>query len=192
MIAIEVFDKIVYYKNLFTDNFNIVDLIEEDELSATSKITKWNSWGPSDNKVVYGKQKFINNVSNELNVSGFDSFIINTIKDAVIKCSQEYSERYNLDIGKLTPLSISKYFEGKGMGPHIDSYSDSPKEVLSIVLYLNNNYEGGELYFKNQNIKIKPEAGSLIAFPSVDPYFHESMPVLSGIKYISPGFWIKD
>ena len=78
------------------------------------------------------------------------------------------------------------------MGPHIDSYSDSPKEVLSIVLYLNNNYEGGELYFKNQNIKIKPEAGSLIAFPSVDPYFHESMPVLSGIKYISPGFWIKD
>ena len=192
MIAIEVFDKIVYYKNLFTDNLNIVDLIEEDELSATSKITKWNSWGPSDNKVVYGKQKFINNVSNEFNVSKFDSFIINTIKDAVIKCSQEYSERYSLDIGKLTPLSISKYFEGKGMGPHIDSYSDSPKEVLSIVLYLNNNYEGGELYFKNQNIKIKPEAGSLIAFPSVDPYFHESMPVLSGIKYISPGFWIKD
>ena len=192
MIAIEVFDKIVYYKNLFTDNFNIVDLIEEDELSATSKITKWNSWGPSDNKVVYGKQKFINNVFNEFNVSRFDSFIINTIKDAVIKCSQEYSERYSLDIGKLTPLSISKYFEGKGMGPHIDSYSDSPKEVLSIVLYLNNNYEGGELYFKNQNIKIKPEAGSLIAFPSVDPYFHESMPVLSGIKYISPGFWIKD
>ena len=192
MIAIEVFDKIVYYKNLFTDNLNIVDLIEEDELSATSKITKWNSWGPSDNKVVYGKQKFINNVSNEFNVSKFDSFIINTIKDAVVKCSQEYSERYSLDIGKLTPLSISKYFEGKGMGPHIDSYSDSPKEVLSIVLYLNNNYEGGELYFKNQNIKIKPEAGSLIAFPSVDPYFHESMPVLSGIKYISPGFWIKD
>jgi predicted 2-oxoglutarate/Fe(II)-dependent dioxygenase YbiX len=192
MIAIEVFDKIVYYKNLFTDNLNIVDLIEEDELSATSKITKWNSWGPSDNKVVYGKQKFINNVSNEFNVSKFDSFIINTIKDAVIKCSQEYSERYSLDIGKLTPLSISKYFEGKGMGPHIDSYSDSPKEVLSIVLYLNNNYEGGELYFKNQNIKIKPEAGSLIAFPSIAPYFHESMPVLSGIKYISPGFWIKD
>ena len=166
--------------------------IEEDELSATSKITKWNSWGSSDNKTFYGKQKFINNVSNEFNVSKFDSLIINTIKDVIIKCSQEYSERYSLDIGKLTPLSISKYFEGKGMGPHIDSYSDSPKEVLSIVLYLNNNYEGGELYFKNQNIKIKPEAGSLIAFPSVDPYFHESMPVLSGIKYISPGFWIKD
>ena len=192
MIAIEVFDKIVYYKNLFADNLNIVDLIEEDELSATSKITKWNSWGSSDNKTFYGKQKFINNVSNEFNVSKFDSLIINTIKDVIIKCSQEYSERYSLDIGKLTPLSISKYFEGKGMGPHIDSYSDSPKEVLSIVLYLNNNYEGGELYFKNQNIKIKPEAGSLIAFPSVDPYFHESMPVLSGIKYISPGFWIKD
>jgi len=78
------------------------------------------------------------------------------------------------------------------MGPHVDSYEDDTKQVLSIVLYLNDDYTGGELYFKNQDIKIKPEAGSLIAFPSTDPYFHESLTVTSGIKYISPGFWIKN
>lgn len=187
----ELYQKIVYYYDLFPDSLNLVELIEEDELSATSKITKWKSWGSSDNKMVYGKQKIIHSSNNEFNDSKFDSFIIKTIKNAIVDCSKNYSEKYFLDIGNLTPLSISKYFEGKGMGPHVDSYSDNPKEILSIVLYLNDNYEGGELYFKNQNIKIKPKTGSLIAFPSTDPYIHEALPVISGIKYISPGFWIK-
>lgn len=188
----EVYDRIVYYYDIFPESLNIVELIEEDELSATSKITKWSSWGPSDNKIIYGKQKFIHNSSTEFNNSQFDSFIIRTIKNAIVECSTDYAKRYSLDIGNLTPLSISKYFEGNGMGAHIDSYGENPKEILSVVLYLNSNYEGGELYFKNQNIKIKPEAGSLIAFPSINPYFHESLPVTSGTKYISPGFWIKN
>lgn len=188
----EVYDKIVYYYDLFPISLNIVELIEEDELSATSKITKWKPWGPSDNKTVYGKQKTIYSSNTEFNDSKFDSFIIRTIKNAIVECSKDYAKRYSIEIGNLTPLSISKYFEGASMGSHVDSYSDNPKETLSVVLYLNDNYSGGELYFKNQNIKIKPEAGSLIAFPSSDPYFHESMPVTSGIKYISPGFWIKN
>lgn len=188
----ELYDKIVYYYDLFPSTLNIVELIEEDELSATSKITKWNSWGPSDNKVVYGKKKLIQENKNELNNSKLDFFIIKTIKNAIIKCSEDYSKKYSIDIGSLKSLSISKYFEGQSMGSHVDSYDNNPKEVLSIVLYLNDDYDGGELYFKNQNIKIKPEAGSLVAFPSIDPYFHESLPVTSGTKYISPGFWIKN
>jgi predicted 2-oxoglutarate/Fe(II)-dependent dioxygenase YbiX len=188
----EVYDKIIYYHDLFPSSLNIVELIEEDELSGTSKIAKWKSWGPSDNKVVYGKQKIIYSSQNEFNDSKFDSFIIRTIKNAIVECSEDYSKRYSIDIGNLTPLSISKYFEGQSMGPHVDSYGDDTKQVLSIVLYLNDDYAGGELYFKNQDIKIKPEAGSLIAFPSTDPYFHESLAVTSGIKYISPGFWIKN
>jgi len=192
MISKEMHSGIVYYTKLFSDNLNIVELIEEDELSGTSKISKWKSWGPSDNKVVYGKQKIIYSSQNEFNDSKFDSFIIRTIKNAIIECSEDYSKRYSIDIGNLTPLSVSKYFEGQSMGPHVDSYGDDTKQVLSIVLYLNDDYTGGELYFKNQDIKIKPEAGSLIAFPSTDPYFHESLTVTSGIKYISPGFWIKN
>jgi hypothetical protein len=38
---------------------------------------------------------------------------------------------------------------------------------------------------------IKPEAGSIIVFPSADPYLHESKEITSGIKYMSPGFWTK-
>ena len=78
------------------------------------------------------------------------------------------------------------------MGSHVDSYEDGRSPVLSVVLYINDNYDGGELYFKGQEVLIKPTAGSLIAFPSVDPYYHQSMVVTKGLKYMSPGFWYKD
>jgi len=186
MIATEIYDRIIYYTDLFDKDSDIVSLIENDETNIDGVLPKWINWGPSDQKIIYGQQKRIDDKTL------YKNNIIKNIYDSIIKCSKEYSNRYGVDIGNLTPLSISKYFEGQSMGSHIDSYSDTPKEVLSIVLYLNDNYKGGELYFKNQNIKIKPQSGSLIAFPSVDPYFHESLPVSSGIKYISPGFWIKN
>jgi predicted 2-oxoglutarate/Fe(II)-dependent dioxygenase YbiX len=60
---------------------------------------------------------------------------------------------------------------------------------MSAVLYLNDDYEGGELNFKDQNITIKPEAGSIVIFPSVAPFYHESKEIISGNKYMCPAFW---
>ena len=77
------------------------------------------------------------------------------------------------------------------MGPHVDSYGDERSPVISVVAYLNDDYQGGELYFPNQNIKIKPEPGSIVVFPSIAPYFHASLPIVSGVKYMIPGFWYK-
>jgi hypothetical protein len=47
------------------------------------------------------------------------------------------------------------------------------------------------LAFPEQDIKIKPEAGSLVIFPSVKPYFHASTPLVSGNKYMCPAFMFK-
>ena len=55
--------------------------------------------------------------------------------------------------------------------------------MLSSVGYLNDNYEGGELFFDKLNLKIKPKAGDLYLFPSAYIYSHAAMPVISGTKY---------
>jgi predicted 2-oxoglutarate/Fe(II)-dependent dioxygenase YbiX len=62
---------------------------------------------------------------------------------------------------------------------------------MSAVIYLNDDYEGGELRFPEQDVMIKPEAGSVIVFPSVEPFYHQSMPLKTGTKYMVPAFWIK-
>jgi hypothetical protein len=51
------------------------------------------------------------------------------------------------------------------------------------VIYLNDDYEGGELWFPYLDIKFKPQAGDIILFPSTFIYAHSSLKVTSGTKY---------
>lgn len=187
------FEKIHYYEDIIEDPYSLIKEIEETDeiLDKNSSITKWTEWKASDDSYDFGYQKMINpsiiDETNERLIS-----INKIIRNAIVNSSKDYANTHNIDLGYLTPISIAKYSTGKEMGPHVDSYDDERSPVLSVVLYINDNYDGGELYFKGQEVLIKPTAGSLIAFPSVDPYYHQSKVVTKGLKYMSPGFWYKD
>jgi Rps23 Pro-64 3,4-dihydroxylase Tpa1-like proline 4-hydroxylase len=188
------YDKIHYYQNVIENPYELLEMIEDSDKKSTetSIITKWKEWESSDSEFVFGYQKKINQYVDKTLHDPILVNIVNSLTNAITTCSENYGQENNLNIGYLTPISISKYTVGKWMGPHVDSYNDERSPILSIVLYLNDNYEGGELNFPNQDVCIKPSAGSLIAFPSVEPYFHESKKIISGIKYMSPGFWFKE
>jgi hypothetical protein len=53
-----------------------------------------------------------------------------------------------------------------------------------ILIYLNDNYEGGELLFPLQNFKTKPKKGSTVIFPCNFAFPHVSQPVTSGSKHV--------
>ena len=55
-----------------------------------------------------------------------------------------------------------------------------------VVLYLNDNFEGGELYYPNLDIIIKPESGMLVYHPGDED--HEVLPVVSGNRYTLTSF----
>ena len=54
---------------------------------------------------------------------------------------------------------------------------------ISTVLFLNDNFEGGEFVFPDLRVRIRPEPGLLIAFPSSQFYAHKVEPVISGTRY---------
>jgi hypothetical protein len=54
---------------------------------------------------------------------------------------------------------------------------------ISILLYLNDDFEGGGLRFESFNYVYQPKAGDLLFFPSDHRYLHEAMPTQSGIRY---------
>lgn len=185
---------IYYYKNVIKDPFQLIEYIEEidKDLHEDSPLSKWKSWNAHQNEYCFGQQKqFMYNLSNTTSSLYYESMQIHqTIHSAITNSANDYIVKHDsLDVGVLSPLSISKYFEGKFMGPHVDAHDDDPAKTISCVLYLNDNYEGGELNFPNHKIMIKPEAGSLVIFPS--KYLHESKVIKSGIKYMAPGFWNK-
>lgn len=55
--------------------------------------------------------------------------------------------------------------------------------VFSVLMFLNDDFEGGEIEFKEFDIKIKPEAGDVVVFCSAFPYIHQVHPVITGVRY---------
>ena len=84
----------------------------------------------------------------------------------------------------MSEMPIRKW-TGPGMGPHCDSYDGDSDLAFSMICYLNNDYEGGEIEFPNHNISIKPEAGSLLIFPGQEPFLHKVNDIRSGERYTS-------
>lgn len=76
-------------------------------------------------------------------------------------------------------------------GGHLPAHQDLgiSSRLISTVSYLNDDYEGGEIEFRHSNVKIKPEKGDVIFFPSNFLYIHEIMPILSGTRYSMPHWY---
>lgn len=54
---------------------------------------------------------------------------------------------------------------------------------ISLLIYLNDEYEGGELDFKRLAYTLRPRAGMLVWFPSDIRYEHMAKLVTSGRRY---------
>jgi hypothetical protein len=183
-------DKIFYYESVIKDTTELLYLIEstDSDLSDFGLLSSWHSWVASGDSYVFGQRKTTDfSMYNE--ASEKVKAVYDLLKDTLSVYGKDYSEKLNIPLGVQMPISISKYFTGSSMGPHVDSGPNPTTENVSAVLYLNDNYSGGEINFKDQNIRIKPTAGSIVIFPSVEPFYHESMPILNGTKYMSPAFW---
>lgn len=188
-------EKIFYYEDLIDNPRELVDLIESTNDSLTEKdaIKKWHKWVASGEgpEYIFGAQKFTDD--SKLETSSEDVLkIYETVKSALLAIGADYSTSLGIESGESAPISISKYETGAEMGPHVDHYGETHySPLMSAVLYLNDDMEGGELNFPNHGVKIKPKAGSAIVFPSVEPFLHQSCQVISGVKYMVPAFWVK-
>lgn len=125
------------------------------------------------------------------------------------------SSRFLVDT--LTPEQylINRWRVGREQTPHLDyfyeeepghdyeklSRNNIPKSFLdtfgkmfqtkhySSLIYLNDDYNGGELYFPEYNFSIKPEVGTLICFKGDENTLHGVKKVESGVRYTVSLFW---
>jgi hypothetical protein len=100
-----------------------------------------------------------------------------------LQAVKDYTKRYN--VGELRyweALNFVKYGPGQHFQEHTD-HGFSYNCVVSMVGYVNDDYEGGEIAFRMQGINVKPRAGDLFVFPSNFMYPHRALPVHSGTKY---------
>ena len=79
------------------------------------------------------------------------------------------AKTYNLSYSK---AFVMHYPSGIGSPLHVDNYSIENKvEVThswkeSVIVFLNENFDGGELIYPNQGLTIKPRTGNMLIAPA--------------------------
>ena len=102
---------------------------------------------------------------------------------------------YEIEILESEIPQILSYSVGGHYRPHVDGESlwqtpnneliwkKSVDRDLSIVFFLNDDYEGGDFVFPDLKVRIRPEPGMLVCFPSNHHYKHGVEPVTKGNRY---------
>lgn len=89
---------------------------------------------------------------------------------------------------------VAKYAPGDGCGFHDDAQTSVSGEnglrYLTVIFFLNDVPEGGELHFPVQNVKIKPTRGTVVLFPAQVTHPHEVLPTLTD-RYVLQT-WVTD
>lgn len=89
-------------------------------------------------------------------------------------------------------LCFNRWRVGDMQHPHADDENGFEWRKFGCVLYLNDDYVGGQIYFPKQTIFIKPKANTLVFFPGDRNFLHGVEPVISGIRYTVSTFWTYD
>ena len=161
-------------------------LIDESE--------KLGLWKRSTQVTPSGKAEFTNDYRSSMAISisskkfpGLAAYERGLL-DAFHSCIRYYKMSYNpwMEVTDDSGYEILRYREGERFDTHVDAIVGRHEgyRQLSGLVYLNDDYIGGELTFPRQQVRIKPEAGDIVLFPSNFCFPHASTPVTQGTKYV--------
>lgn len=111
-------------------------------------------------------------------IAELDSFVFSLFHAA----TNDYQKDFHVRIANDEGYEVLRYGIGQGYKRHIDQGSFQFGRVLSGLLYVNDDYSGGQLEFLKFNLTIQPIQGTIILFPSNFAYEHVAHPVTSGHK----------
>jgi len=95
-------------------------------------------------------------------------------------------------------LQIVRWLNGYELHPHADKENPNgsahpfPWRDFGTVIYLNDDFDGGQIYWPNKGIEWNPVKGSLAVFPGTSEYLHGVRNVPNGVRYTIPSFYTYD
>jgi len=195
---------LVYYKNIIPRTEYIVDLVKKlsdrydsgehgDNWTAVRPWEAW--WDPHMPKPF--NHKFYIFRHNEIQNDDFYRDDLIQIADSLYGSLDEAFKHYSESLYPWAKAAVKSEEPLDGIlryeddGGHLPAHQDLgvSSRLISTVSYLNDNYDGGEIEFRQSGVKIKPEAGSIVFFPSNYLYVHEIMPITSGTRYSMPHWY---
>jgi len=135
------------------------------------------------------------------------SLILKLYKKSWLQAVQYSAEKFNFKVLHNTFSRAPELvmWTGQGLSSHRDGHEkmftsedlESSGMPLSSLIYLNDNYDGGEIVFDDFNFKVKPKNLSFIIFPSFFAHSVNKITVIDNKnpRYTIPfffGFYVED
>ena len=154
----EMLDPKVYYYTDAIENFDNFEKVLKDlnslEQNTDFDVNVWKVWTSSNDKdFIYGETKtFDPNAIGKLEgeVAEKSKYVYDAIMTTMYNVCKDYASSLgDFDEPRLFPtFNIKKYNTGMGMGAHFDQLDGDKTLRYSLVMYLNDDCEGGEISFQ--------------------------------------------
>lgn len=95
-------------------------------------------------------------------------------------------------------IALVRWWAGYPQSPHGDRCNPSndpnvsPWRDWGTLIYLNDDFEGGEIYWPNKGVEFKPQKGALAIHPASCEYLHGVREVTKGYRYTITSFLTYD
>jgi len=174
------------------NEYGIQELVQHIESSSKTDLSVFD---PHKSNETGGKEWIVNKEVRDTQIVDAGPLfpkLIDLFKDTVREVINPF---YGVEIYQSEVPQILSYSIGGHYQPHVDGESlwrapngemlwkKSTDRDLSMVLYLNDDYEGGDFIFPDLKIRVRPEPGMLVCFPSNHHYKHGVEPVTRGKRY---------
>lgn len=181
----EIFPSILVFRNQFAKPNWVIDAVEKSIDSDIQFNWTWartdSENGTEDFQGSHRTNKIFSISTNQHSplIAEIDSHIFSSVTEKIA----EYAVKY--DIGALTDegYAVLKYEPGMEYKLHHDCGGSNKDRVVSMLIYLNDDYTGGHLEFPHIGVTYYPKAGDILLFPSNYTFAHVAHPVESGTKY---------
>ena len=139
---------------------------------------------------------YVSEETMELDVQNITPEMQELFTPLIIQACNTYSEKYSFKgcdrtqevIHKFSSIRFNRYSNGQIMRQHIDHIhslfdgKDKGIPVLTLILNLNEDYEGADLFFWDNHI-VKPGKGDVVIFPSLFLFPHGVTEAKKGKRY---------
>jgi hypothetical protein len=196
-----------YFGNSPDNIVELEDMVTPEEqhylLNFAKNNTTWDvtesQWNENGN-IIYDHRVWENRVAtmNTLLKADPTGEVVAILDRVIERMTPHIRDKFQVEV-KPTDAAIVRWPVGAMQFPHADKElhegpdAGTPNEFpwydLGTVFYLNEDYEGGELFFPLQNIKFKPKARAAYFFPGDKNYIHGVTKVTSGTRFTAPFFW---
>jgi Rps23 Pro-64 3,4-dihydroxylase Tpa1-like proline 4-hydroxylase len=166
-----------------------------DDVTCTKLLGIINSsqnWNQGE--VITNNNAIYNPKERKVDILYADFFLNRLFYHLIIQLNSELSNilnQYEIIINKklnLPSLHVLRYTKGGKYEAHRDSVPHPyPQRQFTVIIYLNDNFVGGETSILDKDLKISPKKGNVLIFNSA--YLHKAHKVTEGIKFALVGWY---